>query len=150
MLEYLDLHAALGVEVGSYAGESALIMADSGKFGRLICVDAWVPTHAEGEAVFDAATAGHPVIRKLKATSLSAAQAFKERGQQFDFVYIDADHRYSSVVLDLHAWQPLVRPGGYLTGHDYSKRNRMVIKAIHDTLGDPDMVFMDGSWVFRQ
>jgi len=37
---------------------------------------------------------------------------------ELDFVFIDADHRYKSVLADIKAWMPKVRNGGYITGHD--------------------------------
>ena len=35
-----------------------------------------------------------------------------------DIVFIDADHRYSSVMKDIEAWLPTVKRGGILCGHD--------------------------------
>lgn len=35
-----------------------------------------------------------------------------------DFVFIDADHSYRSVLADIKAWMPKVRNSGYITGHD--------------------------------
>lgn len=37
---------------------------------------------------------------------------------EIDFVFIDADHTYKSVLADIKAWLPKVRVGGYITGHD--------------------------------
>lgn len=37
---------------------------------------------------------------------------------ELDFVFIDADHTYKSVLADIAAWAPKVREGGYITGHD--------------------------------
>lgn len=147
MIADLPLQDAEGVEVGSYAGESALILVGSGKFRRLTCVDIWLPTHAEGEAEFDRVAAAHPEIRKLRQPSLEAASVFAPRS--LDFVYLDADHRYRAVVADITAWRRRIRPGGYLTGHDFARRNQSVIKAVQDTLGDPDRIYRDGSWVVR-
>ena len=39
--------------------------------------------------------------------------------EYFDLVYIDADHTYESVKDDIAAWFPKVKPGGWITGHDY-------------------------------
>ena len=36
-----------------------------------------------------------------------------------DFVYIDARHDYESVLEDLDAWCPKMKPGGIIAGHDY-------------------------------
>ncbi len=35
-----------------------------------------------------------------------------------DAVFIDADHRTASVIADIDAWRPVVRPGGWMLGHD--------------------------------
>ncbi len=41
-----------------------------------------------------------------------------------DFVFIDADHSYEGCRDDIARWWPMVKPGGYLCGHDYgAKRN---------------------------
>lgn len=37
----------------------------------------------------------------------------------FDWVYIDGDHSYEAVKLDLELYSPKVKPGGYITGDDY-------------------------------
>ncbi len=37
----------------------------------------------------------------------------------FDWVYIDADHRYKAVKNDLENCYPKVKPGGYIIGDDY-------------------------------
>jgi hypothetical protein len=49
--------------------------------------------------------------------SVEAAKQFEDG--YFDFVYIDANHTYESVIADLEAWYPKVRKGGMIAGHDY-------------------------------
>lgn len=41
---------------------------------------------------------------------------------QVDWVYIDGDHRYQSVMDDLIAWWPKIRVGGVMWGDDWSDR----------------------------
>jgi len=36
-----------------------------------------------------------------------------------DFVYIDGEHTYDFVMIDLVLWSRKVRPGGIISGHDY-------------------------------
>lgn len=55
---------------------------------------------------------------KLIRKSSSIAAKGLETGS-LDFVYIDGDHRYESVVGDLAVWLDKVREGGILAGHDY-------------------------------
>jgi SAM-dependent methyltransferase len=50
--------------------------------------------------------------------SVGAAKALNYG--QLDAAYIDGAHGYEQVVADLEAWIPIVRPGGFLCGDDYS------------------------------
>jgi hypothetical protein len=49
-----------------------------------------------------------------------------------DFVFIDGDHRYTSVLGDIVSYEKKVRSGGILSGHDYYKLS--VSCAVHDYL----------------
>lgn len=74
--------------------------------------------------------------RLIKGDSREAWKTFSPG--YFDFVYIDADHRYKYVKLDVEAWWTRVRPGGVLAGHDYApappkrKWGRGVIQAVDE------------------
>ena len=57
--------------------------------------------------------------------------------EQFDYVFIDANHTYETVSKDLLNWIPKVRLGGLVCGHDYGGgRNKRgffgVTKAVND------------------
>lgn len=52
--------------------------------------------------------------------SLVAADLFADH--HFDLVYVDGDHRYESVLADLKAWYPKVKPDGVLAGDDWGER----------------------------
>ena len=41
LLSYIVLTNLTLVEIGSYAGESAEIFAQSGKFSTIVCIDPW-------------------------------------------------------------------------------------------------------------
>jgi predicted O-methyltransferase YrrM len=53
----------------------------------------------------------------------------------FDFVFIDADHGRASVALDIRDWQPKVRKGGWLGGHDYNDNFPGVVQAVQKAFG---------------
>lgn len=59
------------------------------------------------------------IIRK---TSQEAAKDIPKRS--LDFVYIDGDHEFGSVAMDLQIWSDKVRKGGVIAGHDYYSTNR--------------------------
>jgi hypothetical protein len=82
----------------------------------------------------------------------------KERGstavlkvpdQSVDLVYIDASHGYRAVKQDIKEWLPKVRPGGYITGHDYSRFWPTVVRAVDESMGKPQQIFDDSSWLFK-
>ena len=78
-------------------------------------------------------------IKIMRMHSHDAAIEFVDN--YFDFVYIDADHRYEAVLNDMHCWWNKVKPGGILGGHDYrfgvaSALVRWgVVEAVHEFLG---------------
>lgn len=143
----LDVQDGALCEVGVYAGESAAIFLDSGKFTTVTCVDVW--TDPTVEAAFDRFHAQHADrVTKVKARSPQAATLFPD--ESFDVVYIDADHTYEAVAADIRAWHPKVKTGGWICGHDYGWPWLGVIRAVGELLGKPKYVMRDGSWMFRK
>lgn len=59
-------------------------------------------------------------LRVLKLTSEQAASLFPNG--YFDFVYIDADHKYEASKKDNRLWIPKVKENGIFGGHDYCIR----------------------------
>lgn len=57
--------------------------------------------------------------RIWRTRSLDAADECMARGEQLDFVYLDAMHDYESVLADCENWWHVVRPGGVLCGDDW-------------------------------
>ena len=68
------------------------------------------------------------IIRDL---SLEAVRLFKDAF--FDFVYLDAGHRFENVSADIREWYKKVKPGGYLMGHDYLD-GTVLAGGLHPTL----------------
>ena len=53
--------------------------------------------------------------------------------RSLDFVYIDGDHRYDAVLLDIVLWHRRVRGGGIVSGHDYGLHPKLAgVKAAVD------------------
>ena len=63
-----------------------------------------------------------------------------------DFIFIDADHAYKSVVRDIEDWTPKVKKGGYITGHDWYMPP--VKKAVTDILGKDITEEKDNVWLY--
>lgn len=58
-----------------------------------------------------------PEVQLLKGYSPDALRDIPT--QSLDFVYIDGDHSYEGCLRDLRAALHLVKPGGWICGHDY-------------------------------
>merc|ERR1712084_130496 len=53
------------------------------------------------------------------------------KNDYFDFIYLDARHDYCAVKDDIEHYYPKLRPGGILSGHDYTDAQYAI-----DKLGD--------------
>lgn len=144
----------IGVEIGSYAGESSEIFAASKKFNCLYCVDFWkkdfYPNGREtGENEFDLVKNKYPKIHKIKIDNKHIIEKLNEIKP--DFIYVDADHTYESVKQNIKDALILLNGKGIIAGHDYidNERNPFggVIKAVNEMVGEPDYIFKDTSWI---
>ena len=106
-------HKSTWVELGSFAGESAAIILGYRFIKKLHCVDKRIYKTLQrrtSEAVADGRCELHEML----------SEAAREKITDFDVVYIDADHTYEAVKLDIAAWYPGIPSGGVLCGHDYT------------------------------
>ncbi len=135
----------VGIEVGSFAGESAKLFIDSGKFDRLYCVDPWVgldPSH-NAEERFDATHGDDPRIVKCKGT----LRDFRATLPDADFIYIDADHSRWAVQRDIGQAMLFLKPMGIMAGHDYSDAWPGTMKAVDSFYAGRIELFEDSSWM---
>jgi cephalosporin hydroxylase len=122
---------SLFAEVGVYYGNSVLWLAKeiekSGKDIHVFAVDRFDHKDIEGaeQSVdifgdFLANIKGYErIIWPLQQDSVIAAQ--KLNGSfEIDFVYIDADHSFDSVLWDILAWKKIMKKNGWIGGHDYN------------------------------
>jgi len=72
-----------------------------------------------------------------------AVGLFKD--ESLDAVFIDADHSYEAVKLDIQNWMPKVRKGGILAGHDYNSAWMGVVRAVDEIF--PEAQKIESCWV---
>jgi predicted O-methyltransferase YrrM len=128
----------LVIEVGTYKGKSAVMMADILQArGKILCIDTWLgapefwwdvrdmPKINGYPSIFftftkNVKTLGlHNVITPFPISSQQAADVLKRYKVQADVIYIDASHEYEAVLSDIKAYWPLLRNGGVMIGDDY-------------------------------
>lgn len=122
-----ELGLKRGVEIGTCRAESALQWCQAMPGLQLTCVDPYKPYHANvrqdrldqwhkeaqqkiSESEYD--------IDLWRMSSRDAVSRFAD--ESVDFVYIDGDHTFDAVMMDLLQYAPKVRrPGGIIALHDY-------------------------------
>ena len=60
-------------------------------------------------------------VKIIKSTTQDFLLNLINNGQKVDAIYIDADHEYNSVKIDLELSYKVIKNGGYICGHDYHK-----------------------------
>lgn len=88
----------------------------------------------------------------LRTSSLDASIALEKC--QFDLVFIDAEHSCEAVQEDIRAWYPLVKPHGWIGGHDYGlSKFPGVRKAVDDFVEKSGLTLeldIDATWFVRK
>jgi predicted O-methyltransferase YrrM len=108
---------------------------------RVVAVDPW--PHQPAYQEFTERCGAYPHLEICRGRCPEALEKF---GAEFDLCYIDADHQYDAVRRDILAATRVVKPQGWLGGHDYHQPQ--VEQAVRSMIDDPVM-FRDGSWLAR-
>lgn len=151
--DYKPVNELVMIEIGSYIGESTVIFAE--RFKHVISVDPFIDNydpddHACKRASFDIVykeflsnTRKYSNISHIRKTSDEALNDFLL--DSIDFVYIDGNHTYDFVKKDIENYFKIVKPTGFLGGHDFPSKD--VQRAIGNTINYVDHNFSDDSWI---
>lgn len=118
----------IGAEVGVLDGEFSEKLCQANSQLKLYCIDPW--ERVDGFDGYDNdrlkhayATAKEKLSKYnctiIKDTSMDAVGDFED--DSLDFVYIDADHSFKAVVMDVCEWMQKVKVGGIIGGHDFRR-----------------------------
>lgn len=129
-----DLDFKLGVEIGVAAGVFSEIMMEANPGVELYGVDPYIKhdgyvdyqlastfTKLENEAHSRLDRFGN-FYHFIKALSMEALDKFEDG--ELDFVYLDGDHSFESVVADIAGWTKKLKKGGIISGHDFAHHGR--------------------------
>jgi predicted O-methyltransferase YrrM len=119
-------------EIGTYNGIFAERIVRIGKPKKLYLIDPWkgIPDRTEEKYSQKAQDIRHNTVAEKFESQITRGQVVIVRKTSddavldfpndfFDFLYIDGDHSYKQVVLDLQNYYPKVKKGGLLCGDDY-------------------------------
>jgi predicted O-methyltransferase YrrM len=75
----------------------------------------------------------------------------KYKDESLDFVFIDGNHDYDNIKLDITSWLSKVKKGGIIAGHDYHDIVFPgVVQAVKEFFGNNYYVTKSGCWVFKK
>ncbi len=133
-------------ELGCYKGRSLCsIVAECKRRGIKVfgvdtwhyAEDAWVEFIENVEKCGVTARGLDADVVSYRMTSFAASLQFENAS--LDLVFIDTPHDYPTVIADLRAWLPKVKPGGIIAGHDYCPQHPGVAKALDEMFGQMDL-----------
>ena len=120
-----------GAEIGVFMGFHASHLLEACRNLNLVCVDLYGNVEGNGyddwdnqkfENLFSKVTRKlAPFKRVIFRRELSAEAVKHYHEGELDFVFIDADHRYEGVKNDISIWEPIIKSGGIISGHDYDQ-----------------------------
>lgn len=79
-------------------------------------------------------------VKYANRRSTDEAAWYAKTGYRFDYVFIDGDHSYKGVLLDLALYWPLVTSSGLLVFHDYGHPKFPGIKLVVDQWIDAGLI----------
>jgi predicted O-methyltransferase YrrM len=120
-----DLAVAEGaertIEVGLALGMSALFLCQAvlSRGGRHVAIDPFQRESWNGAGLRTLREAGaQDLVEVIEEESQLALPRLLAEGRGFDFAFVDGDHRFEGVFLDLYYMTRLVRPGGLVVVDD--------------------------------
>jgi len=140
------LGPGLYADLGTFQGRSAILVADGLRTnnldGKVITVDLFNEKGMTDRTVQGSEEAARANItekglddRIEVVVGYTALTADLFKNEEFNFVFIDADHTYQGCMDDFLAWSPLVRRGGLIAFHD---ANRSDVLKVLSELDDHD------------
>ena len=139
----------VGVEIGVLKAFHSEYILDHTNVTLLIGVDPYRSTESYKKVGGELANDADSIVEGVYQEVLARMKRFGERfkliratseeakwSEPLDFVYIDGDHSYEAVLIDIKKWYPLLRTGGIIAGHDYSPKWQGVIKAVQEYFTD--------------
>jgi hypothetical protein len=130
-------HGLVGAEIGVSKGENTLNILKELNISKLFLIDPYTPFSEEGiprnhgdckEWAFHRLR-NYPQVKWILKTSAEAAPEIRD---SLDFVYVDGNHTYEYVKDDIEAYYPKVKPHGVIGGHDYTRNNPGVLRAVDE------------------
>jgi hypothetical protein len=140
---FKELNYKEGVELGVERGLFTQILCMHNPQAHIIGIDPWQKYKGYRDHVsqdkldgfFDETMKRMSIYENasfIRKFSMDAVNDFADG--QLDFVYIDANHEFLHIAQDLVMWSKKVRPGGIVSGHDFTRRKGRYVCHVKDVV----------------
>ena len=122
---YHELGFKIGAEIGVWEGRFSEYICQRNPGVELYCIDSWI--NYDDYLLSNMDQAEQRARERLKNFNcyflhMTSMEALKEVPDlSLDFVYIDGNHEFPYVAMDVAFWSKKVRSGGIVSGHDFIK-----------------------------
>ncbi len=125
-----ELDFRVGAEIGVKRGHYSKHLCETNPQAKVFGVDPYQEYSEYPDVVYqdgfdswkvdmEAMLAPYPNFTHIRKFSMDSVRQFSPG--DLDFVYIDANHAMEYVTEDIVEWTKVVRPGGIVSGHDFSR-----------------------------
>lgn len=138
------------IEIGSHAGESTFMWGASGFFNKIVAIDPFQMNYAWAiKKLYKQNISYFDTITTVENFSFRVDNKFAT--ESIDFLYVDGEHTLWDLTQDLELYEPKVKVGGYIAGHDYSPPWPDVVNLVNERYGEENItVFSDSSWLVKK
>ena len=138
LIEFIGTNKKI-VEIGTYRGKTARVMAEAGN--EVICIDPFEGGYSEDRASQELSEQNDvkkTFLENTKGLNVALIEEFshdaiKTFNEEIDILIIDGCHEYDSVVKDME-WIKFVKKGGTFIFHDYGSRHKGVQLAVDEVI----------------
>ena len=126
----------VGAEIGVFEGNNALNILQTLPIKTLYLIDPYFTYYVEDNISKRISLEAYNVAKEklgkfsqIKFIIKTSDEAHKDIHEPLDFLYIDGNHTYEYVKRDITNYYPLIKSGGIMGGHDYTRDFNGVVKA---------------------
>lgn len=131
---------SVGCELGVFEGDFSEILLSSGKFQKLYLVDLFSGPAWNGGKHYPDAGVLYEFVNEKFSNNTEIVSVIKQNSTdflkltniKFDFIYIDTIHTYECLSQELSLAHKIIKPSGYICGHDYCSEFNGVIDAVSE------------------
>lgn len=135
--KFKELGFTKGAEIGVEKAKFSEFLCVQMPEATIYCIDVWKRydgdhgyKHQKNYLIAKERLSKCPNAILVKDLSTNIARQMPKNS--LDFVYIDANHDFDFVMEDIISWSRVVKPGGYICGHDYMEyKSIKVIEAVN-------------------